>query len=96
MVMAKRPVYKPNIPEIGEELSALTSNAESEYKNHLFDIPEVTKSRKRKWCKDISHGMAPLKGVKSVRDKGNYHIDESTVMPNLLPPIPQTKQDEMF
>ena len=57
----------------------------------FFYVPEVTKSRYRKRRTDISHGLAPLKGVKPVRDKGHFRIDESAVMPNLLPLLPQTQ-----
>ena len=91
MVTARRPIYKPNIPELMDDCITAENNGRTHYRNHLFDIPDVTKSRKRNRRKDISHGLAPLKGVKPVRDKGRYRIDESTISPQLLPPIPQTK-----
>ena len=90
MVTARRPLYKPNVPEFMEEPSSSLNNESGFYTNHFFDIPFVTKSCNRKRHKDISYGLAPLKGVKPVRDKGGFRIDESTVPPNLLPPIPQT------
>ena len=66
-------------------------NGDGLYTNHLFDIPNVTKSRNRKRHTNISHRLAPLKGVKPVCDKGKFCIDESSVLPNLLPPIPETR-----
>ena len=66
MVTARCPLYKPNVPEFMEEPSSSKINESGFYRNHLFDIPFVTKSRNRKWRKDISHGLAPLKGVKPV------------------------------
>ena len=91
MVTARRPLYKPNVPELFYSPTTGEKNADRIYRNHLFDVPDVTKSRNHKRRKDISHGLAPLKGVKPVRDKGRFRIDESTIPPNLLPPIPQTK-----
>ena len=91
LVTAKRPLYQPNIPETFVDRDFVEGNVISHYRNHLFDIPHVTKSRNRKRRKNISHGMAPLKGVKPVRDKGGFRIDESSVMPNIRPPIPFTK-----
>ena len=91
LVTAKRPLYQPNIPETFADRDFAKENVNGHYRNHLFDIPHVTKSRHRKWRKNISHGMAPLKGVKPVRDKGGFQIDESSVMPNMRPPIPFTK-----
>ena len=90
MVTAYRTVYKPNIPENFAEGCNFAQDVSGHYINHLFDVSGVTKSKKRKRRTDISHGLAPLKGVKPVRDKGKFRIDESTVMPNLLKPIPQT------
>ena len=58
---------------------------------HLFDMPAVTKSCNRKWRTKVSHGLAPLKGVKPVHDKGGFRIDESAVLPEMRPPIPLTK-----
>ena len=66
MVTARRPIYKPNIPESVGTDAFQEKKSDGHYRNHLFDIPCVTKSRKRKRRKDISHGMAPLKGVKPV------------------------------
>ena len=91
MVTANKPVYKPNIPE-NVTNGFLVDDADlGYYTNHLFDVPDVIKSKKRKRRTEISHGLAPLKGVKPVRDKGKFRIDESCVMPNLLQPIPETK-----
>ena len=91
MVTAKRPVYSPNIPEKFDKSDLVQNTDDGFYTNHIFDVPEVTKSRYHKRRTDISHGLAPLKGVKPVHDKGHFRIDESAVMPNLLPPIPQTQ-----
>ena len=91
MVMAKRPLYSPNILEEFTDGYLAEINGDGHYTNHLFDIPNVTKSRNRKRCTNISHGLAPLKGVKPVSDKGKFRIDESSVLPNLLPPIPETR-----
>ena len=91
MVMAKRPLYSPNIPEEFTDGNLAEINGDGHYTNQLFDIPNVTKSRNWKRCTNISHRLAPLKGVKPVRDKGKFHIDESSVLPNLLPPIPETR-----
>ena len=91
MVTAKRPLYSPNIPEDFTDGNFAELDCDGFYTNHLFDIPHVTKSRKRKRRTNISHGIAPLKGVKPVRDKGKFRIDESSVLPNLLPPIPETR-----
>ena len=91
MVTAKRPLYSPNIPERFDKSDLVEKSDDGFYRNHIFDVPEVTKSRHRKHRTDISHGLAPLKGVKPVRDKGHFRIDESAVMPNLLAPIPETK-----
>ena len=80
-----------NIPEnfttgqLGEEV------LDGHYCNHLFDMPAVAKSCNRKWRMKVSHGLAPLKGVKPVRDKGGFRIDESAVLPEMWPPIPLTK-----
>ena len=91
MVMAKRPLYSPNIPEDFTDGNFTELNCGGHYTNHLFDIPQVTKSRNQKRRTNISHGLAPLKGVKPVCDKGKFCIDEkSSVLPNLLPPIPET------
>ena len=54
-------------------------------------MPAVTKSRNRKRRTKVSHGLAPLKGVKPVRVKGGFRIDESAVLPEMRPPIPLTK-----
>ena len=66
MVTARHPLYKPNVPEFMEEPSSSQINESGFYRNHLFDIPFVTKSCNCKRCKDISHGLASLKGVKPV------------------------------
>ena len=87
----KRPLYQANIPEnfttgqLGEEV------LDGHYRNHLFDMPAVTKSRNRKRRTKVSHGLAPLKGVKPVRDKGGFRIDKSAMLPEMRPPIPLTK-----
>lgn len=91
MVTAKRPLYSPNIPEEFTDGNFAEINGVGHYTNHLFDIQHVTKSRNRKRRTNISHGLAPLKGVKPVRDKGKFRIDESSILPKLLPPIPETK-----
>ena len=90
MVTADRPVYEPNIPETFTEGTFVENKQSGYYINHLFDIKGVTKSKKRKRHTHISHGLAPLKGVKLVRDKGKFRIDESSIMPNLLQPVPKT------
>ena len=72
LVTAKRPLYQPNIPETFADRDFAEENVNGHYRNHLFDIPHVTKSHHRKRRKNISHGMAPLKGVKPVRDKGGF------------------------
>ncbi|MCG8625032.1 MAG: hypothetical protein MJE68_23910, partial [Proteobacteria bacterium] len=90
MVTANRPLYQPNIPENFAEGSTVDENTPGHYINHLFDVSGITKSKKRKRRTEISHGLAPLKGVKPVRDKGKFRIDESCVMPNLLQPVPET------
>ena len=90
MVTTYRPVYKPNIPEKFVDGSCVENDKSGHYINHLFDVCSVTKCKKRKRRTEISHGLAPLKGVKPVRDKGKYRIDESCIMPNLLQPIPET------
>ena len=54
-------------------------------------MPAVTKSRNRKWRTKVSYGLAPLKGVKPVRDTGGFRIDESVVLPEMRPPILLTK-----
>ena len=90
MVTADRPVYEPNIPETFKEGTFVKNKQFCYYINHLFDIKGVTKSKKRKRRTHISHGLAPLKGVKPVRDKGKFRIDESSIMPNLLQPVPKT------
>ena len=87
----KRPLYQANIPEnfttgqLGEEV------LDGHYHNHLFDMPAVTKSRNRKRRTKVSHGLAPLKGIKPVHDKGGFRIDESAVLPEMRSPIPLTK-----
>ena len=90
MVTAYRPVYKPNIPDTFKEGSYVENTKSGHYINHLFDRSGVIKSKKRKRRTKISHGLAPLKGVKPVRDKGKFRIDESSIMPNLLQPVPKT------
>ena len=70
MVSARRPIYKPNIPELVDDCTTAENNGRTHYRNHLFDIPDVTKSCKHNWHRDISHGLAPLKGVKLLWDKG--------------------------
>ena len=96
MVTAYRPVYKANIPENFAEGNYFEQEISGHYINHLFDVSGVTKSKKRNRRTDISHGLAPLKGVKPVRDKGKFRIDESAVMPNLLKPIPQTDKTQFL
>ena len=91
MVTAKRPLYSPNIPEEFTDGNLAEINGDRHYTNHLFDIPNITKSRNQKRRTNISHGLAPLKGVKPVHDKGKFCIDESSVLPYLLPPIPETR-----
>ena len=80
MVTAKRPVYSPNIPEKFDKSDLVQNTDDGFYTNHIFDVPEVTKSRYRKHRTDISHGLAPLKEVKPVHDKGHFRIDESAVI----------------
>ena len=96
MVTANRPVYKPNIPENFTDGCFFEDTKLGHYINHLFDVGGVTKSKKRNRRTEISHGLAPLKGVKPVRDKGKFRIDESSVMPNLLQPVPQTKKEQFM
>ena len=86
MVTAIRPAYQPNIPEnfINGSFVQKTNSENGHYTNHLFDVCGVTKSKKRKRRTEISHGLAPLRGVTPVRDKGKFRIDESSIMPNLL------------
>ena len=86
----KRPLYQGNIPE-NFTTGLLGEVSDGHYCNHLFDMPAVTKSRNRKWRTKVSHGLAPLKGVKPVHDKGGFRIDESAVLPEMRPPIPLTK-----
>ena len=66
MVTAGRPVYEPNIAETFMEGTFVENKQSGYYINHLFDIKGVTKSKKRKRRTHISHGLAPLKGVKPV------------------------------
>ena len=48
MVTAKRPLYSPNILEEFTDGNLAEINSDGHYTNHLFDIPNVTKSRNRK------------------------------------------------
>ena len=48
MVMAKRPLYSPNILEEFPDGNLAEINGDRHYTNYLFDIPNVTKSRNRK------------------------------------------------
>ena len=98
MVTAIRPVYQPNILEnfINGSFVQNTNSERGHYTNHLFDVCGVTKSKNRKRRTEISHGLAPLRGVKPVRDKGKFRIDESSIMPNLLQPVPQTDKNQFM
>ena len=91
MVTAKRPLYQANIPENLTSGQLAEEILQGHYRNHLFDMADVTKSCNRKRRTKVSHGLAPLKGVKPVRDKGGFRIDESAVLPKMRPPIPFTK-----
>ena len=44
LVTAKRPLYQPNIPETFADRDFAEENVNGHYRNHLFDIPHVTKS----------------------------------------------------
>ena len=66
MVTADRPVYEPNIPETFMEGTFVEDKQSGYYINHLFDVKGVTKSKKCKRHKHISHGLASLKGVEHV------------------------------
>ena len=98
MVTANRPVYQPNIPEnfIDGSFVQNTNSENGHYTNHLFDVYGITKSRKRKRRTEISHGLAPLRGVKPVWHKGKFRIDESSIMSNLLQPVPQTEKNQFM
>ena len=98
MVTAIRPVYQPNIPEnfINGSFVQNTHSECGHYTNHLFDVCGFTKSKNRKRRTEISHGLAPLRGVKPVRDKGKFRIDESSIMPNFLQPVPQTDKNQFM
>ena len=98
MVTAYRPVYEPNIPKtfIDGSCAEQRNSGNGHYINHLFDVRGITESRKRKRRTEISHGLAPLRGVKPVHNKGKFRIDESCVMPNLLQPVPQTDKNQFM
>jgi hypothetical protein len=84
------------VHRVDEEVKLATmsslENMDFVYTDHTFDNETTSLRRKRKRNVDVTFGNAPLRGVRSVRQK--FHkLDESLVLPHVIYRLPPGYDD---
>lgn len=84
MHTCKKPFYPVHVAEECDEVLPQGGY----YRNHWFDFPNTNKHATKKRKKDIGHGLMPVKGARSTRERW-HKVDESAVRPDHKPLIPK-------